>query len=301
MDGLDECEGEQAQREILDMITDAIRTNSDLPLRWLIFSRPEAHLKNAFSRNSECGREELVIDAECRANVEKYVKDKLLEIKAAYNDVTSADWPSQADLRELLDAASGLFVLASTCVNYIGDPEEADPDSQLNALLKFIRRFGGIFSKNPLATLDLLYQQILENIPPTVFKTTWRILACMLIRGRICPISGLDSAQALANFLHLDQHAFYKAVRGLHSVMWIPDLANVAQSQLQFHHTSFRNFLLDPNRSGKFAIVQHNALVDTLMSCIYWCDIDVTHFHTNDGKHKRLFLLIVLIVSRGEV
>jgi hypothetical protein len=77
LDGLDECEGENAQREILQMITDAIRTNPDLPLRWLIFSRPEAHLKNAFSRNVLCGRDELIIDDECRENVERYVKDRL--------------------------------------------------------------------------------------------------------------------------------------------------------------------------------------------------------------------------------
>jgi hypothetical protein len=300
LDGLDEYDGERAQREILDIITDAIHTNPDLPLRWLIFSRPEAHLKNAFFRNSESGREELIIDAECRDNVEKYVKDEVLEVKAAYHDITPADWPSQADLQELLDAVSGLFILASTCVNYIGDPEAADPASQLDALLKFMRRLAGILSRNPLATLDLLYLRILEDVPPTVFQTTWRILACLSLLSQIQPQFGFESAQVLCNFLRLDQHTFYKAVRGLHSVMWIPDSKGAAQSQLQFHHASFQDFLLDPNRSGKFAIVQHKALVDILMSCIYWCDIDVTYFHTNDGKHDRPFVrvLIMLITSR---
>jgi hypothetical protein len=294
LDGFDECEGEDAQREILDMITDAIRTNPDLPLRWLIFSRPEAHLKNVFSRNSECGREELIIDAECRDNVEKYVKDKLREIKAAYNDVTPAEWPSQTTLQELLDTIDGLFILASTCVNYIGDREEADPVSQLDDLLKFMRRLHGIGSRNPLTTLDLLYSRVLEDVPPMVSTTTWRILGCLLIHSR----HQLRSARALSSFLCLDQRTFYKAVRGLHSVMWIPDLKDAAESQLQFHHASFEDFLLDPSRSGRFFIDRQKALTDIIMSGIYWYDTDVMHFHINDGKHRKLFVQIVLMTFR---
>jgi hypothetical protein len=298
LDGLDECDGERAQREILDMITNAIRTNPDLPLRWLIFSRPEAHLKNAFFRNSECGRMELIIDAECRDNVEKYVKDELLEIKATYNDITPTDWPSPAKFRELLDTVSGLFVLASTCVNYIGDPKKADPDARLDALLKFMRRLQGAVSTNPLVTLDLLYLQILQNIPSEDFKTTWRILAFLSVENQIPTKSELRSAQALSNFLRLDQRTFYKAVRGLHSVMWIPTLEEVDQFWPHFYHASFLDFLLDPNRSGKFAVTPHQALVDVLMSCIYWCDIDAMHFHTNDGKYTKPFVRIALMAFR---
>lgn len=66
LDGLDECEGETAQREILEVITNAIRTNPDLPLRWLIFSRREAHLKNAFSQTS--GKRKMETDAKCTIN-----------------------------------------------------------------------------------------------------------------------------------------------------------------------------------------------------------------------------------------
>jgi hypothetical protein len=298
LDGLDECEGELAQREVLNMITDGIRTNPDLPLRWLIFSRPEAHLKNAFSQNSECGREELLIDAECRDSVGKYVKDQLLEVKATYNDITPADWPSSATLQVLLNAVSGLFVLASTCVSYIGDPQKADPDSQLDALLKFMFRLQGAVSTNPLVTLDLLYLQILQNIPPQDFKTTSRILTFLSVQNQTIADYRLGSAQALSNFLRLDQRTFYKAMRGLHSLMWIPALEEADRFWPCFHHASFLDFLFDPNRSGKFAISLHQASVDILMSIVYWYDIDVTHFHTNDGEHMKPFMKIVLMTFR---
>jgi hypothetical protein len=282
LDGLDECSGENAQREILEMITDGIRTNPDLPLRWLIFRRPEAHLKNAFSRNLLCGRDELIIDAECRENVERYVKDRLVEIKGAYNDVTPADWPSQKQLEELLDTISGLFVFASTCLSFISDPREADPRSQLDSLLAYMRRSQVIVSRNPLASLDLLYSRILENIPPAVFKTTGRILSYTCHESKFRQT--LDSVQALSNFLRLDQQAFYKAARGLHSVMSIPEPEDAARSQMQFHHTSFQDFLLNPNRSGKFIIGEQKVLEDILPSALYWYEVDLALFHTHGGK-----------------
>ncbi|EKM81431.1 hypothetical protein AGABI1DRAFT_125818 [Agaricus bisporus var. burnettii JB137-S8] len=283
LDGLDECRGEKAQREILELITNAIRTNPDIPLRWLIFSRPEAHLKNVFSRTSECGREELIIDTECRENVERYVKDRLIEIKATYNDMIPADWPPPDKLEELLYAVSGLFIFASTCLNYIDDPEEADPVSQLDSLLSFLRRSQGVVSRNPLAALDLLYSRILQDIPPLIFETTRKFLAYMCHRNNLDARHRLASAQALSNFLRLDQHAFYKATRGLYSAMSIPEPGDAAETQLQFYHASFFDFLLDSNRSGKFVIGEYEAQVIFLQSFIYWSEVDATHFHTLDG------------------
>jgi hypothetical protein len=113
LDGLDECEGRRAQSTILEMISDSLRTTPDLPLRWLIFSRPEPHLKHKLIRSVECGCEELVIDAECRDEVERFVRERIIEIQASYDDVVPRSWPSQEELRELLDRISGCFDVAS--------------------------------------------------------------------------------------------------------------------------------------------------------------------------------------------
>ncbi|KAF7770819.1 hypothetical protein Agabi119p4_6793 [Agaricus bisporus var. burnettii] len=290
LDGLDECAGEKVQREILEMITNAIRTNPDLPLRWLIFSRPEAHLKNIFSQTLDCGREELIIDAECREDVQRYVQDRLIEIKARYNDMIHGDWPPQDTLKELLDAVSGLFIFASTCLNFIDDPEEADPISQLDSLLSFVRRSQGVVSRNPLAALDLLYSRILQDISPSVFETTRKILAYMCYRRQFDPDNILSSAQALCNFLRLDQHAFYKATRGLYSAMSVPEPGDAAKSQLHFYHASFQDFLLDPHCSGRFVIGEYEAQATFLQSFIYWSEVYFTHFHACDDwnfdEHK---------------
>ncbi|KAF8181029.1 hypothetical protein K438DRAFT_1554127, partial [Mycena galopus ATCC 62051] len=44
IDGLDECEGKNAQRDILQLIGDS--TQQRVPLRFIIASRPEAHIRD---------------------------------------------------------------------------------------------------------------------------------------------------------------------------------------------------------------------------------------------------------------
>ncbi|KAF7770786.1 hypothetical protein Agabi119p4_6760 [Agaricus bisporus var. burnettii] len=119
LDGLDECEGRGAQSTILELISSTLRTTPGLPLRWLVFSRPEAYIKYTFLRIVGCGSEELKIDAECRDDVELFVREKMDEIRATYDDILPRNWPSRDQLRAILDEASGLFKLASMCLDDI--------------------------------------------------------------------------------------------------------------------------------------------------------------------------------------
>jgi hypothetical protein len=84
--------------------------------------------------------------------------------------------------------------------------------------------------------------------------------------------------------------------------MGIPEPEDAAKSQIQFYHASFQDFLLDPNRSGKFAICEQKALVDILHLLIYWYDVDTAHLHTYDGKPDsgELFLQTDLTTLRIE-
>ncbi|EKM81459.1 hypothetical protein AGABI1DRAFT_111777 [Agaricus bisporus var. burnettii JB137-S8] len=282
LDGLDECKGEDAQLKILEMISDSLRTSLDLPLRWLIFSRPEPHLKRTFFQIQDCAREELTIDAECRDDVEHYARGRVLKFKATYSDVTPTDWPSQEDFQKLVTAVSGHFVLAATSLNYIGDPDKANPPAQLDALLKFMYR-SEVSLADPLESLDMLYSWILGHISPILFGTTWRILAHLFHHSELRPYLQIDgSAQALYNLLRLEPSIFYEALRELRPIMRIPKPEDAARYQVQFHHVSFQDFILDPKRAKEFFIEKQKMQVDILKSVLYWHDIDVKHFHADD-------------------
>ncbi len=282
LDGLDECKGEDAQRDIIEMISEVVRVKRDLPLIWLISSRPEAHLKYLFSRADlivNHGREELAIDAESTVDVNLYLRDGLAGIKDHFWDVTTPTWPSEEQFIELSRHASGHFAFASTALRYIGDLSFAAPVARLDALLLFL---GGVRTgtSNPLEALDTLYTRILRDVADAVLPTTKRILGYLIYTVVGTPTR---SAQVLSNFLHIDQATFYSAFRKLHSVVDVPSPEIAFQSCLRFYHASFSDYLCDSNRSGEFAIPREDIVYDFAKLCISWHKTDLTLFHTIGG------------------
>jgi predicted NACHT family NTPase len=49
LDGLDELEREDAQCQIIKLITAFVHEHRDTPLVWVIASRPEPHISNTFT------------------------------------------------------------------------------------------------------------------------------------------------------------------------------------------------------------------------------------------------------------
>lgn len=194
LDGLDECEEEDAQCEIIEMINEAIRLRSDLLLVWLICSRPECHLKMTFSRAGlriHCGKEELLIDRETREDVDRYLRDGLQETYGRYRDVLSRSeaWPEQHIFLRISRPVSGLFILAFTALKYVGDPEVANPDAQLTCLLSFFEGASHL-GNNPPFALDTFYTQILSAVPIRILSVTMLILY-------ICIQCGANSKRCL--------------------------------------------------------------------------------------------------------
>ncbi|XP_006463168.1 hypothetical protein AGABI2DRAFT_207816, partial [Agaricus bisporus var. bisporus H97] len=124
IDGLDECNDCRMQLELLRLISDLCINYPSSPLVWLIASRPEQHIASFFSQPDVAPvyeKEEMVVDSyEARADVERFLRDGLTEIKNRSDSVDSR-WPEEQDLWKLANAAGGLFAYADTVVRYIGD------------------------------------------------------------------------------------------------------------------------------------------------------------------------------------
>ncbi len=282
LDGLDECKGERAQREFIEMISDVVRLKKDLPLLWLVCSRSEAHLKSIFSTPDftvNCGREKLAIDAESIADVDLYLRDGLAGIKTEFRDVTTPEWPSEDQFTELSGKALGHFGFASTALRYIGDLTNAIPMARLDKLLFFLRGIE-VETTNPLEALDALYSRIFDDAPAEFLPTIKRILGYAVF---LYNDDYVDRVQPMCNFLHIDQATFYSAFRKLHSVVQVPSPEAARNTQLRFYHTSFVDFLRDPHRSGKFAVSEEDVRLEFAKLCLSWHETDLTLFHTNDG------------------
>ncbi|KXN92563.1 hypothetical protein AN958_06860 [Leucoagaricus sp. SymC.cos] len=283
LDGLDECYGENNQCELLEMIAETARVyNTSIPLRWLIVSRPEEHLKYAFADvQLECGVEELLIDGQCHEDVGRVLRNGFAAIKRKCRSRIPAGWPPMDELKVVERTVDGLFVFCSVVLKDVGNPNHGDPARRLTFLVSFLERVANAGTANPLESLDKFYFCILNDISETDFSTTRHILAHLIFmpddRGL------LEPAQALCNFLHIDQSTFYGALRKLHSVINIPEPEDADKSPLRFFHASFQDFLVDPNRSGLYHIARTKAIAEVIKSALFWNEFDSVHFHSAQG------------------
>ncbi|KAM6490739.1 hypothetical protein JOM56_014082, partial [Amanita muscaria] len=154
IDGVDECVDEKLQRRFLKIIGNAVN-DPDFPLRFLICSRPEAHIEEAID-SFQCAP--LCLDLakldDARHDIEKYLRAEFSRI-ASEQDLDPT-WPGDKRIRKCLHKSSGHFVYASTLIKIIDDEYNSAP-TQLDIVLG-LKPHGG---KSLFAELDALYMEIL--------------------------------------------------------------------------------------------------------------------------------------------
>lgn len=268
LDGLDECKSKEAQCELIELIN-AQAQSDGCPLLWMICSRPEWHLKTVFSNadfHVTCGREEVAIDdAEAQQDVARLLQSGFQIIRTRYSDFISGDWPSDGDLRRIAVAASGHLGFASFILRFIDDEEYGNPPGQLEVCIRFLGGSGTPGAINPLHALDLLYHQILSDIPTNILANTMRILGLLILY----PQSTLTT-QNQANFFGFSQGDFYRLLRQLHSVLYVPPPSAAHEVTTRVYHASFSDYLKDPHRSGRFALKNRIIHFDVAVQCLRW-------------------------------
>lgn len=271
LDGLDECSSKEAQCEFVDLICEHVRVTDTFPLLWMICSRPEWHLKGIFSNadfHANCAREELLIDdAEAQADAYRVLQDGFLKIQQKFWDIFDANkpWPKEATIRRIARASSGLFSFTDTILRFIGDQEQGDPAAQLEICLRFINNLTLPGAINPLHALDLLYRQVLSDVPAHILPTTMRILGFCILYP-----SHSFTACELSNFLCLSRGSFYTALQNLHSVLDIPTPPHCFERRIGLYHASFGEFLKNPRRSGHLALDVAWVWYDVATHCLRW-------------------------------
>lgn len=134
---------------------------------------------------------------------------------------------------------------AITIIKFVGDPVYKDPISRLQLVIDVI---DGLpippGTPNPLAYIDNLYRELIERTPRNLLATTLHILGTCIV----CPPLPVIY---FSHLLGLELKDLYKALVSLHSVINVPSQANAAEEPLRFFHSSFPDFLTNPQRSGR--------------------------------------------------
>jgi len=166
IDGLDECDGSEAQRDILSLVSRA-STILEGTIRFIIASRPEHQITQMFSSEPLLRMTRRLVldeDYESLSDITTYLRDGFTAIRLRSNmNCSQIPWPSNSQVKELAWRASGQFIYASTVLKFIGS-DFCDPAEQLNIILHPSPIQAVAFSE-----LDRLYTQILSVYPDPGF------------------------------------------------------------------------------------------------------------------------------------
>ncbi|KAK1219925.1 hypothetical protein PQX77_017319 [Marasmius sp. AFHP31] len=240
LDGLDECGGEETQSRILSIIRTAYEKTPQLPMRFLICSRPEAWIREAFvAERLRKISKTIVLDETFMPDrdIMRYYLHHFQEIASSpkYDQVPfPSPWPSERELEILVKRTCGQFVYAATVIRFIK-----------LAYFHPIRQFRTIIDRTPprrgalpYQQLDVLYDCILSVHPD--HEELLSVLATVLVLP-----AGLRSPACIELVLGLPEGQVSLTLRGMHSVLDIHGRGD----RINVYHTSFSDYLTDRARS----------------------------------------------------
>jgi len=286
IDGLDECAGGDAQAEIIKIIASSIREGST-PFHWVIFSRAEPRIVSTFKQDSIASVThfiELPISRKADGEIEMYLRGEFKDIlqHRGFPQLLSS-WPTDKDIRTLVDAAAGLFAHPAAVLRHVAYPQDSQFRERLQSVLDALSDGGKQGSSSPFSQLDALYVHIMKQIPESILlsalflchsldagdaDTHWYVsMHCCMFRISECmfrdichhlhavilyepsfdPLSSIDPRIDLTR-------PFFDQGRWFH-----PDKSTInhvlnVHGIFRFYHKSFYDFLRDPTRSGSFCV-----------------------------------------------
>ncbi|KAF8194606.1 hypothetical protein BJ912DRAFT_177731 [Pholiota molesta] len=261
LDGLDESgPNARAQTDLLNVIGTAIHALQHIPLIFLIASRPEHELREAFKGtllHSLMRPLELNNRYNPDTDIELYFTSMFRRIydKHLREDIhLPSPWPSKDDVHRLVSTASGQFIFAATVVKFI-DSIRHHPAERL----KIIFGLSTPGNETPFTLLDALYYRILSSVaePAKVLQ----ILTMHVLRLRDANVILGSTIETIEALLGLNVR---RVLVDMHALVFVPPPGKdyVLGAELQLHHASFHDFLMDRSRCHEFFIDVSQAHID---------------------------------------
>ncbi|CUA73492.1 putative WD repeat-containing protein all2124 [Nostoc sp, PCC 7120] [Rhizoctonia solani] len=237
IDALDECDDGNGVERILEVL---LEQASDLPVKFLISSRPEYHIRDRIGksvRKTQVTLHELE-EKMVKADIETYLRTEL----------TSLSIPLTKERLEGLVARAGvLFIYAATVIRYITDID-ADPFERLDTVLHVIHP--ATEASNTTEEIDELYEAVLASaFSNPRLGNVEKQRRELVLHTVVCAQEPL-TIEGLAGLLGLGHTQVVTALRPLWSVLHISEQSTT--DRVNILHASFPDYMLDPGRSGQF-------------------------------------------------
>ena len=245
IDGLDECHDKVTQQFILRLLCETITVHK-LPLRFLIGSRPESHIRDSFDQESlYTVTRRVILDErfEPGRDIQVFLQDGFEKIYAKNSILSHVEqpWPGEGIIDLLVQRSSGQFIYAATVLKFVG-ADFCSPTKRLALVLKP--------DSTAFSDLDQLYTQILS-----VYPSDANIVHVL----GIISVSHGELAEVMENIFGMEEGELKLVLRGLSSLMKDYNDENKhtgATSYVipHFAHASFGDYLFDSSRSGPFHV-----------------------------------------------
>ena len=241
IDALDECDGEEDVRLILQLLLELERVPF-INVRVFLTSRPETPIRLGFMGMPAIVHQDLKLGDIPNSTVEHDLKIYLeTELGRISSEHQLNDWPQTADISALVKRCNALFIYAATVIRFVGDSDDL-PKERLEIVLQ------SKDSQPDLHELDKMYTQVLEHSVlknrsgialDRIVSQFQRVIGCFVLLLDVLPI------KALSLLLELPLGNVQTSFKPLHSLVYIPEGPDEALRAL---HPSFRDFLLDKRR-----------------------------------------------------
>lgn len=255
IDGLDECIGkpkESAQVQVLQVIAQLARYSQLFPFAIFLSCRPEPHIKGEF-QNHRLARMSIktslsnIYDSE--QDIRHFLSSQFRDIRSTHSRIVKLppDWPGQEVIDFLVQKSSGHFIYPSVVIKYI-QIFNKNPIDRLNVILGLAKQSN---DEKPFAQLDALYLHILDSIEVEHRSTALDVFNFTLA------VSDADKVQRLSMpFVTFNPIPTLRNGDWKYSLLGLEDILIkfTDNGLIKFLHDSLSDFLLDPNRSGKYHI-----------------------------------------------
>ncbi|KAJ5982742.1 hypothetical protein N7451_012842 [Penicillium sp. IBT 35674x] len=253
IDALDECEGDDDIRLILQLLPQ-LQNLTAMRLRVLLTSRPDLPIRLGFLRIADNDRRDF------------FLHDIPLEVIkhdiSLTERVLPTNWPGDESFQQLVALSVPLFIFAATICRVFEEPDW-DPIESLAMILS---------RQNDQSKLDRTYLPVLDGLlsrQHEKYKEKF-ISEFRQVIGVIMIIESPLSVISLSKLLDLPKRLIHLRLDPLHSVLRVPIKETVP---VRLFHLSFRDFLLHPETRTKTPFwvdreaMHHKLTIQCLLAC----------------------------------
>ncbi|TEB22653.1 hypothetical protein FA13DRAFT_1473915 [Coprinellus micaceus] len=262
-DGVDECEDKAEVAGFIEYMINVFAKYPRIPVRFLIASRVENHIRRELHSSSQVWLLNLV-DQTSDADIEAAVDASIAKEKAGYLLARYGGWPSPSDKQRLVQHIGRSFIFMTTIIKALFDPAVDDgltPMDRLPILLNSGPDFDGLYMSllKPLQHLSH-FQDIINTIA--------------LAQEAL-------SITQIAELLRIRTVDVVNVLVRLHVILQVPgdDL-----SPITLWHTSFRDFLCSEDRARPFyaPLAYHRLLAYNTINIAAFCETSPTHTYAKN-------------------